>query len=66
MNHNITRRKFLRRSVVGVLGAMSVPVSMTSSCAISGKPGKRPNIVMYISDDHGIDFLGCYLKMGLD
>jgi arylsulfatase A-like enzyme len=33
---------------------------MTSSCAIFGNPGKRPNIVMYISDDHGIDFLGCY------
>ena len=56
----ITRRNFLRRSAIGILGAVGVPVSITSSCAISGNPGKRPNIVMYISDDHGIDFLGCY------
>ena len=68
MNQKITggplvdasRRSFLRRSAIGVLAAACVPVSMTSSCAISGNPGKRPNIVMYISDDHGIDFLGCY------
>ena len=60
MSKKITRRKFLRRSAIGMLGAACVPVSMTSSCAVSGNPDKRPNIVMYISDDHGVDFLGCY------
>lgn len=60
MTQNITRRNFLKRSAIGVLGTVSVPVSMSSSCAVFSNRTKRPNIVMYISDDHGIDFLGCY------
>ena len=55
-----SRRNFLKRSVIGALGAASVPMSMSSSCAMYSNRTKHPNIVMYISDDHGIDFLGCY------
>lgn len=28
--------------------------------ALSVRAGSRPNIVLFLSDDHGVDFLGCY------
>jgi N-sulfoglucosamine sulfohydrolase len=48
-----TRRDFLQ--TVG-MGLLALPLSCTS--------GKRsvplPHIVMFLSDDHGLDFCGCY------
>jgi len=37
---------------------MAMPAA--SLYAINNNRKRRPHIVMYISDDHGIDFLGCY------
>jgi N-sulfoglucosamine sulfohydrolase len=60
MANKITRRKFLRYSALGTLGAtFSVPVGCSWSLQ-QRQRHERPNIVMYLSDDHGIDFLGCY------
>ena len=59
MTHETTRRTFLGQSAAGVLGAVG-------GCLPHGMDGrsipdpKRPNIVMFISDDHGVDFVGCY------
>lgn len=57
MDGKIGRREFLKYSAVGM--AFS---GLPGCCSLSqpNKSRKRPNIVMFISDDHGIDFLGCY------
>jgi len=60
MTQNITRRNFLKRSALGALGAASVSIPTASLHARNNNRNERPNIVMYISDDHGLDFLGCY------
>lgn len=60
MTRNITRRDFLKQSVIGSIGAAAASMPMASLNAKDKGRNIRPNIVMYISDDHGIDFLGCY------
>jgi arylsulfatase A-like enzyme len=60
MTRNITRRKFLKQSVIGTIGAAAASMPIASLYAKGKDRSRRPNIVMYISDDHGIDFLGCY------
>ncbi len=60
MIRHITRRNFLKQSVIGTIGAASVSMPIDSLYAGDKGRSRRPNIVMYISDDHGIDFLGCY------
>jgi N-sulfoglucosamine sulfohydrolase len=60
MTPNITRRKFLKQSVIGTLGAASASMPTALLDASAKDRSRRPNIVMYISDDHGLDFLGCY------
>ncbi len=60
MVRDITRRNFLKQSVIGSIGAAAASMPITSLYAGDKGRSRRPNIVMYISDDHGIDFLGCY------
>jgi N-sulfoglucosamine sulfohydrolase len=60
MSRNITRRNFLKHSVIGTIGTAAASMPMASLYARAKDRSRRPNIVMYISDDHGIDFLGCY------
>jgi len=64
MTQEITRRDFLKQSLIGTLGA-AIPAALLYGRGKGRNParspwGKKPNIVMYLSDDHGIDFLGCY------
>ena len=60
MDRQIARRQFLKYSALGTLGAAFSVMPGCSSFSLQNKHQKRPHIVMYISDDHGIDFLGCY------
>jgi len=60
MVQSITRRNFLKRFATGALGVAGALIPAASLYARENKRNRRPNIVMYISDDHGLDFLGCY------
>jgi len=68
MAQNITRRNFLKGSAIGALGAAGALIPTASLYARraparrepDNNRNKQPNIVMYIFDDHGLDFLGCY------
>jgi N-sulfoglucosamine sulfohydrolase len=56
-NQSIRRRDFMKGCAVGVsalLGGGLVPKKS------SADENKRPNIVLIVSDDHGLDALGCY------
>jgi arylsulfatase A-like enzyme len=46
--------------VFGLLGGAAASMPISSLYGLDKDRSRRPNIIMYISDDHGIDFLGCY------
>ena len=54
--NNLDRRNFLR---YGVTGAASVVLSSRSQC-VNASSQTSPNILLIVSDDHGIDDLGCW------
>jgi len=60
MSQSITRRHFLKQSVAGMYVAATASMPIASLYGSDKDRSRRPNIVMYISDDHGVDFLGCY------
>ena len=60
MESNITRRQFIKHSAVATLSSFFYAMPGCSSFPQQNKPQRHPHIVMYISDDHGIYFLGCY------
>ncbi len=55
MRSTLSRRDFLKYSALG----MAV-LSQHRPLWGEGKSRRCPDIVVYISDDHGIDFVGCY------
>ena len=59
MIQNLTRRSFLGYSAAAMLGAAGGCFKAAGS-ADDKRPQRHPNIVMFISDDHGVDFVGCY------
>ena len=60
MNEKITRRQFVTYSSLGVLGTALSVMPGCSLLSLQAKSRRLPHIVMFLSDDHGIDFLGCY------
>jgi N-sulfoglucosamine sulfohydrolase len=56
-NKSISRRDFMKSCAAGasvLVGSMSI-----SNKALAAQD-KRPNIVLIVSDDHGLEALGCY------
>jgi arylsulfatase A len=57
---SLSRREFLRTGVVGsVAVSLSGPLANATSAAPANSGGK-PNIVFILSDDYGLDGVGCY------
>ncbi len=54
---------FFKNKLVRVL-PLSV-LALSSSTANEAQANSRPNIVMIVSDDHGLDDLGCYGNMAI-
>ena len=56
---SLSRRDFMKgcaaTSTAAILGSGLAPRKI-----FAGNNGKKPNIVLYVSDDHGLDALGCY------
>ncbi len=59
MAQSLTRRNFLKLSATGALGVAGVLIPAASLYSRENDRNRQPNIIMYISDDHGLDFLGC-------
>jgi len=57
--NNLSRRDFLRTGLVAG-AALSLGGPLGTAAAQQGKPGGRPNIVFILSDDYGLDGVGCY------
>lgn len=51
------RRDFLKGFALGAAGLLG---GETFARAAFGRNEKRPNVVLFVSDDHGTDALGCY------
>ncbi|MBM4026402.1 MAG: twin-arginine translocation signal domain-containing protein, partial [Planctomycetes bacterium] len=64
MHSGITRRSLLQRAALGAAvvgwGLPHRNLSGGASPTLHDQLRKRPHIVLYLSDDHGIDFAGCY------
>ncbi|MEE8306956.1 MAG: sulfatase-like hydrolase/transferase, partial [Gammaproteobacteria bacterium] len=54
-----TRREFLK--AVGLGSA----VAALTGCFYAARRVRKPHIAMFISDDHGTDFVGCYGNMAI-
>ncbi len=56
-NKSISRRDFMKSCAVGA-SVLVGPGLMSKEVFAAGK--KRPNVVLIVSDDHGLDAVGCY------
>jgi N-sulfoglucosamine sulfohydrolase len=56
-SESLSRRDFLKGCAVGATGV--VGSSVIAPQVFAGR-GNRPNVVLVVSDDHGLDAVGCY------
>ncbi|MCL5270966.1 MAG: sulfatase, partial [bacterium] len=54
-NFSEPRRDFLKTVGLGAAG-----LTMAQALQAGGKPGRRPNVLLYVVDDQGTDDAGCY------
>ncbi len=58
---SLSRREFLRTGLVGpVAMSLSGPLASAATNEVSAKSAGKPNIVFILSDDYGLDGVGCY------
>ncbi len=58
---SLSRREFLRTALVGGMAvSLGGPVSCLAASGKKAKSSGRPNIVFILSDDYGLDGVGCY------
>jgi len=58
---SLSRREFLRAGFVGgVAASLSGPLGVGAAGEQQAKSAGRPNIVFILSDDYGLDGVGCY------
>ncbi len=55
---SFSRRDFMKGCAV--TGAFAMTGCGVSQKNVFAEGSKKPNVVLYVSDDHGIDELGCY------
>jgi arylsulfatase A len=59
--NNLSRRDFLRTSLVaGAAVSLGSPTVRVTAAGQQDKPSTWPNIVFILSDDYGLDGVGCY------
>ena len=57
----LSRRNFLRTVLIaGAVASLGGPMGSTVASGQQAKPAGKPNIVFILSDDHGLDGVGCY------
>ncbi|MDA2928948.1 sulfatase [Acidobacteria bacterium AH-259-O06] len=54
------RHRAKRLSLLGLLIVGGACLASATWAKVISSPESRPNIVMFISDDHGVEFAGCY------
>ncbi len=57
---SMSRREFLRTSLVAGAATLSGPAGYVAVSGAQNKSAGRPNIVFILSDDYGLDGVGCY------
>ncbi|MEJ2703321.1 MAG: sulfatase [Sedimentisphaerales bacterium] len=65
MTENVARREFLRRSLAGIVGGAAASMPAIALHGEDRSRNQQPNIVVFLSDDHGYEFSGCYGKQDI-